>query len=75
MASVLGRFGSGDLKQIHRSGGDTGGFDDMYVGEPNKVMTQFYQGDAGTGRLRPDRAPVVRRRHRLAGGHRLTAVY
>ena len=41
VASVLGRFGTGDLKQILDQARDAGGFDDMYVGEPNKTMTQF----------------------------------
>ncbi len=41
VASVLGRFGTGDLKPILDQAREAGGFDDMYVGEPNKRMTQF----------------------------------
>ena len=41
VASVLGRFGSGELKPILDQAKEAGGFDDMYVGEPSKKMTQF----------------------------------
>ncbi len=41
VASVLGRFGAGELKLILDQAKDAGGFDDMYVGEPDKKMTQF----------------------------------
>ena len=56
VASVLGRFGSGDLKPILDQAKEAGGFDDMYVGEPNKKMTQF----SGATLAPPDYDPTVR---------------
>ncbi|WP_018152456.1 methyl-accepting chemotaxis protein [Leeia oryzae] len=41
VASVLPRFGTGDLKAVLDQAHDAGGFDDMYVGQPDKTMTQF----------------------------------
>ncbi|MCB6183330.1 methyl-accepting chemotaxis protein [Leeia sp. TBRC 13508] len=41
VGSVLPRFGSGDLKPMLDQAHDAGGFDDMYVGQPDKTMTQF----------------------------------
>jgi len=43
VASTLGRFGSGNLKPILDQAKEAGGFDDMYIGQPDKVMTQFSQ--------------------------------
>ncbi len=41
VASALGRFGEGELKPVLDQAADAGGFDDMYVGQPDKTMTQF----------------------------------
>ena len=41
VASVLPRFGQGELKPILDQAKDAGGFDDMYIGQPDKTMTQF----------------------------------
>ncbi len=41
VASVLGRFGTGSLKAVLDQARDAGNFDDMYVGQPDKTMTQF----------------------------------
>ena len=41
VGSVLPRFGTGDLKPMLDQARDAGGFDDMYVGQPDKTMTQF----------------------------------
>ncbi len=43
VASTLGRFGSGDLKPVLDQAKEAGGFDDMYIGQPDKTMTQFSQ--------------------------------
>ena len=39
VASALGGFGSGDLKPVLDQAKDAGGFDDMYIGQPDKTMT------------------------------------
>ncbi|WP_240801201.1 methyl-accepting chemotaxis protein [Vogesella mureinivorans] len=41
VGSVLPRFGTGELKPMLDQARDAGGFDDMYVGQPDKTMTQF----------------------------------
>ena len=41
VASTLGRFGSGELKPVLDQAKEAGGFDDMYIGQPDKTMTQF----------------------------------
>jgi methyl-accepting chemotaxis protein len=41
VASALARFGSGELKPVLDQARDAGGFDDMYIGQPDKTMTQF----------------------------------
>ncbi|WP_174874637.1 methyl-accepting chemotaxis protein [Vogesella oryzae] len=46
VASVLPRFGTGELKPILDQAQQAGKFDDMYVGQPDKTMTQF-SGSAG----------------------------
>ena len=38
---MLARFGSGELKPILDQAKEAGAFDDMYVGQPDKTMTQF----------------------------------
>ena len=43
VASTLGRFGSGELKPVLDQAKEAGGFDDMYIGQPDKTMTQFSQ--------------------------------
>ncbi|MFC3625871.1 methyl-accepting chemotaxis protein [Vogesella amnigena] len=44
VASVLPRFGTGELKPILDQAQQAGKFDDMYVGQPDKTMTQFTGG-------------------------------
>ena len=41
VGSVLPRFGHGELKPVLDQALEAGGFDDMYVGQPDKTMTQF----------------------------------
>ncbi|EEG09042.1 methyl-accepting chemotaxis protein [Pseudogulbenkiania ferrooxidans] len=41
VAAVLPHFGQGDLKPVLDQAHDAGGFDDMYLGQPDKTMTQF----------------------------------
>ena len=41
VASTLGRFGAEDLKPILDQAADAGSLDDMYIGQPDKTMTQF----------------------------------
>ena len=41
VASTLGRFGAEDLKPVLDQAADAGGLDDMYIGQPDKTMTQF----------------------------------
>ncbi|NJA87659.1 methyl-accepting chemotaxis protein [Rhodocyclus tenuis] len=41
VASTLGRFSNGDLKPVLDQAKVAGGFDDMYIGQPDKKMTQF----------------------------------
>ena len=41
VASALGRFGDGELKPVLDQTAAAGGLDDMYVGQPDKTMTQF----------------------------------
>jgi len=43
VASTLGRFGTSELKPVLDQARDAGGFDDMYIGQPDKTMTQFSQ--------------------------------
>ncbi|MFC3532330.1 methyl-accepting chemotaxis protein [Vogesella facilis] len=44
VAAVLPRFGTGELKPILDQAQNAGKFDDMYVGQPDKTMTQFSGG-------------------------------
>ena len=41
VASTLGRFAGGELKPVLDQAADAGGLDDMYIGQPDKTMTQF----------------------------------
>lgn len=41
VSAVLSRFGTGELKPVLDQAQESGGFDDLYVGEPGKKMTQF----------------------------------
>ena len=41
VASALGRFAGGELKPVLDQAAEAGGFDDMYIGQPDKTMTQF----------------------------------
>ena len=41
VGSVLPRFGHGELKPVLDQALEAGAFDDMYVGQPDKTMTQF----------------------------------
>ncbi len=41
VASALGGFGQGELLPVLDQARDAGGFDDMYIGQPDKTMTQF----------------------------------
>ena len=41
VASTLGGFGAADLKPILDQAKDAGGLDDVYIGQPDKTMTQF----------------------------------
>jgi methyl-accepting chemotaxis protein len=41
VASTLGRFGVPELKPVLDQAKEAGGFDDMYIGQPDKTMTQF----------------------------------
>lgn len=43
VGSILPRFGTGELKPILDQAKQAGGFDDVYVGQPDKTMTQFSQ--------------------------------
>src|SRR5574343_1425445 len=56
VGSVLPRFGTGDLKPMLDQARDAGGFDDMYVGQPDKTMTQF----TGAAPVPPGYDPTVR---------------
>ncbi|MDC7714729.1 methyl-accepting chemotaxis protein [Vogesella sp. LYT5W] len=41
VAAALPRFGTGELQPVLDQAHDAGGFDDMYIGQPDKTMTQF----------------------------------
>ena len=41
VASTLAGFGAGDLKPILDQAAEAGSLDDMYIGQPDKTMTQF----------------------------------
>jgi methyl-accepting chemotaxis protein len=56
VASVLPRFGTGDLKPVLDQAKQAGGFDDAYVGQPDKTMTQF----TGATPVPPGYDPTVR---------------
>ncbi|MFN4238243.1 MAG: methyl-accepting chemotaxis protein [Vogesella sp.] len=56
VGSVLPRFGTGELKPMLDQARDAGGFDDMYVGQPDKTMTQF----SGAAPVPPGYDPTVR---------------
>ena len=56
VGSVLPRFGTGELKPMLDQARDAGGFDDMYVGQPDKTMTQF----TGGAPVPPGYDPTVR---------------
>ncbi|MBK1681268.1 chemotaxis protein [Rhodocyclus tenuis] len=43
VGSTLERFGKSELKPVLDQAKDAGGFDDMYIGQPDKTMTQFSQ--------------------------------
>ena len=81
VASTLGRFGAEveDLKPILDQAADAGSLDDMYIGQPDKTMTQFskatpvpagVRGRSGVGRCRGVRG-AARRRLLLASGRRM----
>ncbi|SCK22237.1 methyl-accepting chemotaxis protein [Vogesella sp. LIG4] len=55
-ASVLPRFGTGELKPILDQAKAAGGFDDMYIGQPDKTMTQ----PTGATPVPPGYDPTVR---------------
>ena len=56
VASTLGRFGAAELKPVLDQARDAGGFDDMYIGQPDKTMTQF----SGATPVPPGYDPTVR---------------
>ena len=41
VASALGGFGNANLKPVLDQAREAGGFDDLYIGQPDKTMTQF----------------------------------